>query len=195
VRIEFAVSSHLRLHSRATDNALRVQSTVSLKTSNLVQLVSPKTVNLSAKIVPLIDPRPNIISVPAEANKFELFSQDCLFNGVLNIPRESEHDSQKIDVITLPAAKVVKPPVSLLSTCSILPKIQRCNPLSKCFQKSSSKIVRSIRPKETPRLANKCRLCGSLENDMLEIFASCGIQKNKIIDKISTLLPFKVWLY
>lgn len=151
---------------------------------------------MSAKIVPLINPRPNIISVPAEANKFELFSQHCLSNGVLNIPSNSDHNSQKIDVITLPAAIVVKPPVSLLSTCSNLTKIQRGHPLAKGFQKSSSKIpkiVRSIRPKETPRLANKCRLCGSLEKDiMLEIFSSCGIQKNKIIDKISTLLPFKV---
>jgi hypothetical protein len=163
--------------------------------SNLFKLVIPKAVNLSAKIVPLIEPRPNVISVPAEANKFQLFSQNCQFNGVLNVPGLLEHDSQKLDLITLPAAKVVRPPVSLLTTCSFLPNIQRSHPTAKFQQKPWAKFERSIRPKETPRLVNKCRLCGNLEKNMLEIFDPSEFQKKKIIDKISTLLPFKVLFF
>lgn len=184
----FSVSSLVIHQSKATDSALSFNTTVSSKISNVVKLVIPKTVNLTAKIVPLIEPRPKKISVPAETNKFQLFSQNCQSNGFLNVP-DLVHDSQKVNLITLPAAKVVRPPVALLSTHnSIFTKIQRCRP-TKFYQN-----VRSIRPKVTPRLVNKCRLCGSLEKEMLEIFDPCGMQK-KIIDKISTLLPFKVLVF
>lgn len=158
----------------------------------MVKLVMPKAVNLPVKILPLTEPRPNTISVPAEANKFQLFSQNyCQINDVFNIP-ELERDSNKVELLTLPAAKVLRPPVSLLATCNYEKESIRCQP-STSQQKTSSKIMRSIRPKETPRLVNKCRLCGTLGAEMLEIFGCCGNQK-RIIEKISALLPFKVYI-